>query len=52
MKSKGVKIGCKLAESSRENFCSKNDVFPMMIMLIKHEDRQTGIASTQYVNFI
>jgi hypothetical protein len=31
-KSKEVKIGCSLAESSKEGYGSKRAVFPMMIM--------------------
>jgi hypothetical protein len=34
MKSKEVKIGCNLAESYKESYGSKRDVFPMMIMMM------------------
>jgi hypothetical protein len=52
MKSKEVKSGCKPAESSKENYDSKRAVLPMMMMLTKREDRQTGVAFPQYVNFM
>jgi hypothetical protein len=40
MKTKEVKSGCNLAESSKENYDSKRAVLSMMMMLTKHEDRQ------------
>jgi hypothetical protein len=34
VKSKGVKTGCNLAESSKKGYGSKRAVFPMMMMMM------------------